>query len=72
VLVECFILNISNSTHDDIASNAIGDDDGDHHVSNRKTHEEDEDFQGGYDATLFINILQTTALFHWISSYRIM
>jgi hypothetical protein len=37
VLVECFILNISNSTHDDIASNAIGDDDGDHHVSNRKT-----------------------------------
>jgi hypothetical protein len=42
VLVECFILNISNSTHDDIASNAIGnDDDEDHPVSNRKTHEEE-------------------------------
>jgi hypothetical protein len=47
VLVECFILNISNSTHDDIASNAIGnDDDEDHPVSNRKTHEEEISKEG--------------------------
>jgi hypothetical protein len=56
VLVECFILNISDSTHDDIADNVIGDDDDDddHLVSSTKAHEEHEDFQGGYDATLFI------------------
>jgi hypothetical protein len=55
VLVECFILNISDSTHDDIVDNVIGDDDDDDHlVSSTKDDEEHEDFQGGYDATLFI------------------
>jgi hypothetical protein len=75
VLVECFILNISDNTHDDIAGNVIGDDDDDdeyHLVSSTKAHKEDEDLQLRYDATLFINIPQTTALFHWISSYRVM
>jgi hypothetical protein len=73
MLAECFILNFSNSTHDDIVDNVIGDnDDEDHLVSHTKTHEQDEDFHGGYDATLFINILQTGTLFHWISSYRVM
>jgi hypothetical protein len=73
VLVECFILNISDNTHDDIAGNVIGVDDDEYHlVSSTKAHKEDEDLQLRYDATLFINIPQTTALFHWISSHRVM
>jgi hypothetical protein len=45
VIVECFILNISDSTHDDIAGNVIGDDDDDRLVNSAKAREEDEDFQ---------------------------
>jgi hypothetical protein len=46
VIVECFILNISDSTHDDIAGNVIGDDDDDDRlVNSAKAREEDEDFQ---------------------------
>jgi hypothetical protein len=45
VLIECFILNISDSTHGDIAGNVIGDDDEDCLVSSAKAHEEDEDLQ---------------------------
>jgi hypothetical protein len=37
VLIECFMLNILDGTHDDIAGNVIGDDDDeDHPVSTTK------------------------------------
>jgi hypothetical protein len=51
----CACWNILDSTNDDIAGNVIGDDDDeDRLVSSVKVPQEDEDFQGGYDATLFI------------------